>query len=112
MSQEEETQVIPQEVQITPEDRESWFQNSIPLLEKYKVPQEYYPYYRQLANISQSERLYTIQVNSWGKYIGQIKHGLETPQDFEAVQLLRKNPGFNNFPEDRIKDYIRLIQTY
>ena len=112
LSQEEETQVIPQEVQITPEDRESWFQNSIPLLEKYKVPQEYYPYYRQLANISQSERLYTIQVNSWGKYIGQIKHGLETPQDFEAVQLLRKNPGFNNFPEDRIKDYIRLIQTY
>jgi len=112
LSQEEEIQVTPQEVQITPEEREAWFQNSIPLLEKYEVPQEYYPYYRQLANISQSERLYTIQVNNWGKYIGQIKHGLETPQDFQAVQLLRKNPGFNNFPEDRIKDYIRLIQTY
>jgi len=112
LSQEEEIQVPPQEVQITPEEREAWFQNSIPLLEKYQVPQEYYPYYRQLANISASERLYTIAVNNWGKYIDQIKNGLDTPEDYQAIQILRKNPGFNNFPQERIKDYIRFLQNY
>ena len=99
-----------EEIQITPEDRESWFQNSIPLLEKYEVPLGSYPYYRQLANISNSERMYTIQVNNWGKQIFQVKHGLDNAQDFETMQLLRKSPGFFHFPEDRIKDYIRFVQ--
>ena len=99
-----------EEIQITPEDRDSWFQNSIPLLEKYKVPLGSYPYYKQLANISDSERSYLIQVNSWGKHIFQVKHGLDNPQDFETMQLLRKSPGFIHFSEDRIKDYIRFAQ--
>jgi hypothetical protein len=99
-----------EEIQITAEDKESWFQNSIPLLEKYEVPLGSYPYYRQLANISNSERSYLIQVNSWGKQIFQVKHGLDNAQDFEKMLLLRKSPGFFHFPEDRIKDYIRFAQ--
>ena len=99
-----------EEIQITAEDKESWFQNSIPLLEKYEVPLGSYPYYRQLANISNSERSYLIQVNGWGKQIFQVKHGLDNAQDFETMKLLKKSPGFFHFPEDRIKDYIRFAQ--
>ncbi len=99
-----------EEIQITPEDKESWFQNSIPLLEKYEVPLGSYPYYKQLANISDSERNYLIEVNSWGKHIFQVKYGLDNPQDYETMKLLRKSPGFIHFSEDRIKDYIRFAQ--